>query len=95
MDLQQATTMSHYVEARYALLTLQAARETSQDRATSMLRGLLKDVRPSPNDDQYRSDALAAIESLVLILNEQRMPNFTYWEAANKAAHAWRDFAGE
>jgi len=85
--------MSQYVEARYALLTLQEARETCEERATILLKTLLQDLRPAQQDDPHRADTLASIGHLAVILREQRMPPSSYWEAALDAAHAWRDHA--
>ncbi|MBR0828076.1 hypothetical protein JQ596_21305 [Bradyrhizobium manausense] len=89
----QATMMSQYVEARYALLTLQEARETSEGRATKLLNNLLQDLRPTQQDDPHRADAIASIQHLAVILRQHRMPPSSYWEAAFEATHAWRDHA--
>lgn len=85
--------MSQYVEARYALLILQEARETCEDQAAILLNNLLQDLRPAQQDDPHRAGALASIRHLAVILREHRMPASSYWEAALGAAQAWRDHA--
>jgi hypothetical protein len=81
--------MSQYVEARYALLTLQRARETSQQRATKLLTDLLEDLGSSQDTTTDRADLLTAVRHLALILQSHRLPPPCYWEAACQAAHAW------
>lgn len=51
--------MSQYVEARYALLTLQSAREASHERAANLLNNLLKDLGSAQNDQtSHRADVM-------------------------------------
>jgi hypothetical protein len=81
--------MSQYVEARYALLTLQRAREASQQRATKLLTDLLEDLGAPQDNITHRADLLTAVQHLTLVLQSHRMPPPCYWEAACQAAHAW------
>jgi hypothetical protein len=85
--------MSEYVEARYALITLEEARESPEDRATALLNGLLEDLDSPRRPSSARADTLASIRHLALILCNRRAPPSSYWEAARTAAHAWRDGA--
>ena len=86
----QAAAMSQYVEARYALLTLQKARQTSQERATTLLTDLWNDLgSPQNNQSTQRADVVAAVQHLALILQDRRMPPSCYWDAACQAAHLW------
>jgi hypothetical protein len=84
--------MSEYVEARYALLTLEEARDCAEDRATNLLDDLLQHLRPRPSDHSHRADTLAYVRHLALTLHEHRA-SLSYWDAAYEAAHAWRDDA--
>ena len=82
--------MSEYVEARYALLTLQAARETSQERAAHLLDDLLNDLGSTNSDKTNpRATLVGALRHLTLMLHDQRMPPSSYWQEAYQAARAW------
>lgn len=81
------------MEARYALLTLEQARESPEDRATALLNGLLEDLNSSGRSSSARADTLASIRHLALILCDRKAPPPSYWEAAHMAAHAWREGA--
>jgi len=85
--------MSEYVEARYALITLEQARETSEERAAALLNGLLEDLVSPRKPSSARDDTLASIQNLVLLLCDRRAPPSSYWEAARAAANAWREGA--
>jgi len=85
--------MSEYVEARYALITLEQAQESPEDRATTLLNGLLKDLDSSGRPGSARADTLASVRHLALILCDRKAPPSSYWEAARIAANAWRDGA--
>ncbi len=85
--------MSEYVEARYALLKLEEAREAGEARASNLLNGLLDDLSPAQGDGSQRADTLASIRHLMLILREHKTPPPSYWDAAHRAANAWRDRA--
>jgi hypothetical protein len=85
--------MSDYVEARYALLTLEQARASTEDQATSLLNGLLQDLSLTEKSDLPRADTLASIRHLAVVLCEHRTSPKPCWDAAYEAAHAWRDQA--
>jgi len=85
--------MSEYVEARFALLTLEQARESTEDRATSLLNALLQDLNPPEKDGSLRAETVTSIRHLAVLLCEHRTPPPSYWEAAYQAANAWRDNA--
>ncbi|GGI34353.1 hypothetical protein [Bradyrhizobium guangdongense] len=88
--------MSQYVEARYALLTLHAAREASPEQAQTLLSNLLTDLGSRQQDRaDHRASVIAAIRHLVLILQEHRTPPVFYWETAARAAHLWCEEAAE
>ena len=85
--------MSEYVEARYALITLERAQESPEDKATALLKGLLEDLASSGRPSSARADTLASVRHLALILCDRKAPPSSYWEAARSAANAWRDGA--
>ena len=85
--------MSDYVEARYALLTLEQARESTDEQATSLLNGLLQDLSRTQKRDLYRADTLASIRHLAVVLCAHKAPPTPCWDAACEAAYAWRDHA--
>ena len=85
--------MSEYVEARYALMTLEQAQESPRDRATALLNGLLEDLDSSGRPSVARADTLSFIRHLALILCDRKAPPLSYWEAARSAANTWRDGA--
>lgn len=88
--------MSEYVEARYALLILQAARDASPERAEMLLDDLLKDLRSRQHDRaDYGANAVTAIRQLATILHEHKTPPAAYWDTADRAALAWCDHADQ
>lgn len=81
------------MEARYALITLERAQESPEDRATALLNGLLEDLDSSGRPGSARADTVASIRHLALILCDRKAPPSSYWEAARTAANTWRDGA--